>query len=94
MEDRMIQRIMLPWRHDGFNCEMSFSPPPSNSSDALTVKTRTVLMTMTPTSATYSRRRREYTKPTWTFGLMPPKQPSSDAGALYSDGCWRCRKPG
>ncbi|VDL95551.1 unnamed protein product [Schistocephalus solidus] len=32
---------MLPWRHDGVNCEMSSSPPPSKSSDAHAVNTRT-----------------------------------------------------
>ncbi|VDM04092.1 unnamed protein product [Schistocephalus solidus] len=39
------------WKHDGANCEISSSPPPSKSSDALAVKPRTGLTTMTPTSA-------------------------------------------
>uniref|UniRef100_A0A183T9W6 Endo/exonuclease/phosphatase domain-containing protein n=1 Tax=Schistocephalus solidus TaxID=70667 RepID=A0A183T9W6_SCHSO len=90
----MLQVITPPWRHDGVNCEMSSSPPPSKSSGAHAVNTRTGLTTMTPTSATNSRRRMGYTKLTWTFGLTPPKQPSSDAAALYSNGCERCRTPG
>ncbi|VDL96378.1 unnamed protein product [Schistocephalus solidus] len=52
-----------------------------NFSDAHAVNTRTGLTTMTPTSATYSGRRMHYTKPTWTFGLKPSKQPSLDAAA-------------
>ncbi|VDL97437.1 unnamed protein product [Schistocephalus solidus] len=36
----------------------------------------------------------DYTKRAWTFGLTPPKQFSSDAGALYSNGYGRCWNPG
>ncbi|VDL91356.1 unnamed protein product [Schistocephalus solidus] len=90
----MLQMITSLWRDDGVNCEMSSSPPASKSSDAHAINTRTGLTTMMPTSAIYSRRRTEYTKPTCTLGLTPPKQPSLDATALYSNGCGRYRTPG
>ncbi|VDL99943.1 unnamed protein product [Schistocephalus solidus] len=65
---------------------MSSSPAPSKSSDAHAVNIRTGLTIMTPTSETYSRRRMDYTKATYTSELTPPKQPFSDAAALYSNG--------
>ncbi|VDL86898.1 unnamed protein product [Schistocephalus solidus] len=42
----MLQIITAPWKHDGANCEMSYSPPPSKSSDAHAVNTRIGLTTM------------------------------------------------
>ncbi|VDL88837.1 unnamed protein product [Schistocephalus solidus] len=44
----MLQIIMASWKYDGTNCEMSSSPPPSMSSDAHAVNTRTDSPTLTP----------------------------------------------
>ncbi|VDL90681.1 unnamed protein product [Schistocephalus solidus] len=66
---------VLVWRQDrldeGVNCGTASSPPPSKFSDVHAVNIWTGLTTMTPTSATYSWRRIDYTKPTRTFRLTP-----------------------
>ncbi|VDL89224.1 unnamed protein product [Schistocephalus solidus] len=84
----MLQMTKSSWSNDGVNCGASSSPPPLKSSEEHTVNIKTGLKTMTPTSATYSRRRMNYAKPTLTFRLTPPKEPSFDAAALYGKTLW------